>query len=329
MNLVKHKKKIIAAVLLACVGYAWSCIAAIPKQAPPMVPERSSWVVYWDWQQGLEQARHQDDQALVAFAVHFDKNNRLTLPEGLDFAALKQEKKLTAKRFYLSFVNDKEADKGSVLKDVQLLHRLLDKEAARRRHIEDIVNLCKAKGFAGVEIDYENLWQEEALVQSFALFAKELKAACDNNGIKLRLVLEPKTLAYAELLPEKIEYVVMFYNLYGSHSGPGPKANEKFILRTLKQMEKLKGTPTIAFANGGFDWTEEKKAAGLTQHQAEALVKKYQAGPVRDNASRALYFNYEEKGKKHTVWYADELTLAFWRNIAEKYGYQRFSLWRL
>ena len=61
MNLVKHKKKIIAAVLLACVGYAWSCIAAIPKQAPPMVPERSSWVVYWDWQQGLEQARHQDD----------------------------------------------------------------------------------------------------------------------------------------------------------------------------------------------------------------------------------------------------------------------------
>ena len=329
MNLVKHKKKIIAAVLLACVGYAWSCIAAIPKQAPPMVPERSSWVVYWDWQQGLEQARHQDDQALVAFAVHFDKNNRLTLPEGLDFAALKQEKKLTAKRLYLSFVNDKEADKGSVLKDVQLLHRLLDKEAARRRHIAEIVKLCKAKGFAGVEIDYENLWQEEALVQSFALFAKELKTACDNNGLKLRLVLEPKTLAYAELLPEKIEYVVMFYNLYGPHSGPGPKANEKFILRTLKQMEKLKGTPTIAFANGGFDWTEEKKVTGLTQAQAEDLAKKFNAVTARDKESRALYFTYEEKGKAHTVWYADELTLAFWRNIAEKYGYQRFSLWRL
>lgn len=329
MNLVKHKKKIIAAVLLACVGYAWSCIAAIPKQAPPMVPERSSWVVYWDWEQGVKKALIQDDQVLVAFAVHFDKNNRLTLPEGLDLTSLRQEKNFAARRLYLSFVNDKEADKGAVLKDVELLHRLLDKEAARRRHIAEIVKLCKAKGFAGVEIDYENLWQEEALVQSFALFGKELKTACDNNGLKLRLVLEPKTLAYAELLPEKIEYVVMFYNLYGPHSGPGPKANEKFILRTLKQMEKLKGTPTIAFANGGFDWTEEKKVTGLTQAQAEDLAKKFNAVPARDKESRALYFTYEEKGKAHTVWYADELTLAFWRNIAEKYGYQRFSLWRL
>ena len=66
MNLVKHKKKIIAAVLLACVGYAWSCIAAIPKQAPPMVPERSSWVVYWDWEQGVKKALIQD--------VHWQNN---------------------------------------------------------------------------------------------------------------------------------------------------------------------------------------------------------------------------------------------------------------
>ena len=216
-----------------------------------------------------------------------------------------------------------------MLKDVQLLHRLLDKEAARRKHIEEIIKLCKDKGFAGVEIDYENLWQEEDLVQSFGLFAQELKAACDNNGLKLRLVLEPKTLAYAEALPEKIEYVVMFYNLYGPHSGPGPKANEKFILRTLKQMEKLRGTPTIAFANGGFDWAEGGKASGLTQAQAEALAQKYQAAPQRDKASRALYFSYSVKDEAHTVWYADELTLAFWRNIAAKYGYQRFSLWRL
>lgn len=328
MNLLKHKKKIIATVLLGCVGYAWSCIAAIPKQAPPMVPERSSWVVYWDWQQGLKQAQHQDDQVLVAFAVHFDKNNHLVLPEGLDLSSLKKEQP-SGRRLYLSFVNDREVGKGFLLKDVQLLHRLLDKEAARRRHIEEIIKLCKAEGFAGVEIDYENLWQEEALVRSFALFGKELKSACDNNGLKLRLVLEPKTLAYAELLPEKIEYVVMFYNLYGPHSGPGPKANEKFILRTLKQMEGLRGTPTIAFANGGFDWAEGGRASGLTQAQAEALAEKFQAAPQRDKASRALYFSYSVKDEAHTVWYADELTLAFWRNIAAKYGYQRFSLWRL
>ncbi|MGM9569665.1 MAG: glycosyl hydrolase family 18 protein [Phascolarctobacterium sp.] len=329
MDLFGHKKKIIAALLLGCVGYAWSCVAAIPNQAPPMVPERSAWIVYWDWQQGLEQAQVREDQALVAFAAHFDINNRVKLPEGLDLAALQEAKKLQGRRLFLSFVNDKESDKGVLLKNIQLLHRLLDNKAARRKHIEEIVRLCKEQGFTGVEIDYENIWQEEALLESYAQFARELKDACDNNGLKLRLVLEPKTLAYAELLPEKVEYVVMFYNLHGPHSGPGPKANEKFILRTLKQMEKLRGTTTIAFANGGFDWHADGKVTGLTQLQAEALQKKYKAVPGRDKSSRALYFDYVVKEKKHTVWYADELTLAFWRNIAEKYGYQRFSLWRL
>ncbi|MDO5786526.1 MAG: glycosyl hydrolase family 18 protein [Phascolarctobacterium sp.] len=329
MNLLKHKKKIIATVLLGCVGYAWSCVAAIPNQAPPMVPERSAWIVYWDWQQGLEQALVREDQALVAFAAHFNKHNHITLPKGLDVNALQQGQEFAGRRFYLSFVNDKEAGKGVSLKDVQLLHRLLDKETVRHRHIAEIVKLSKEKGFTGIEIDYENLWQEEALVKSYAQFARELKSACDNNGLKLRLVLEPKTLAYAELLPEKVEYVVMFYNLYGPHSGPGPKANEKFIMRTLKQMEKLCGTTTIAFANGGFDWAEGGRVSGLTQGEAEALVRKYQVNPERDKASRALYFSYSIKDEVHTVWYADELTLAFWRNIAEKYGYQRFSLWRL
>ena len=328
MHILKHKKKIIAAVLVACVGYAWSCVAAIPKQAPPMVPERSAWVVYWDWQQGLKQAQAEEGQTLVAFAAHFDKNNHLVLAEGLDLAALKGNPKLAKQRLFLSFVNDKHNGKGVVLKDVQLLHKLLTKEHTRRRHIAELVDLCQRHGFAGIEIDYENIWQEEALVQSFAHFTRELKEACEQRGLKLRIVLEPKTLAYAELLPEKIEYVVMFYNLYGPHSGPGPKANEKFILRTLKQMEKLRGIPTVAFANGGYAWTDGGKVISLTTAQADALAAKYQAVPKRDGASKALSFTYMEKKVEHEVWYADAQTLAFWRATAEKYGYQRFSLWR-
>ena len=84
-------------------------------------------------------------------------------------------------------------------------------------------------------------------------------------------------------------------------------------------------------AGGVYGWPRYwgEKTGGLTQAQAEDLAKKFNAVPARDKESRALYFTYEEKGKAHTVWYADELTLAFWRNIAEKYGYQRFSLWRL
>lgn len=329
MNILHHKKKIFAAILSLCVGCAWSCVAAIPNQAPPMVPERSAWAVYWDWERGLDAAARGDEQALVAFAAHFDRHNHPVLAEGLDVGALSGEAALKGRKLFLSFVNDKDGGRGQALKDVELLHKLLDKEYARRQHIEEILDLCVRNHFAGVEIDYENVWQDEKLVENFAAFISELKEACALKELRLRVVLEPKTLPYAEMLPEKIEYVVMFYNLYGTHSGPGPKADEKFILRTLKQMEKLRGTPTIAFANGGFDWTAGGRTDALTSEEAEALARRYAKEPERDKKSRALYFAYEEKGREHEVWYADTLTLAFWRGIAEKYGYQRFSLWRL
>lgn len=326
LTLLRHKKKIIAAVFLACMGYIYSCLAALPKEAPPMTAQNSAWLVYWDWQAGVEQAARREDEVLVAFAADFDRRDRLRLHEGVELGALKS---FGGRRLYLSFVNDREDGGRQQLKDVALLHRLLDKPEARRRHIAEIIRLCKKHGFAGIEIDYENLWQDAALVDSFAKFIGELREEATAAELKLRVVLEPKTLEFADRLPARVEYVVMFYNLYGTHSGAGPKANEKFILRTLKRLERLGGTPNIAFANGGFDWSADGGAIGLSGRQAAALAEEYASEVKRDADSRSLYFSYEKGGAKHTVWYADAETLDFWRAVAAKYGYKRFSLWRL
>ena len=319
-------KKIIFGLLCFVVLSLSSCASAGRLQAPPMEAEKSAWVVYWDWDRGAGEAQQQKNDALVAFAASFDEQGSLALPSELTAARLA---KLPLERSYLSFVNDQKQGSKTVLKDTRLLKKLLAKKASRKQHVADIIALGKENKFSGVEIDYENIWRNAALMKSYAEFVSELRDECRAQDMKLRVVLEPRTLRYAKLLPQNVEYVVMFYNLYGGHSGPGPKADRRFIWRTLSQAAKLPGTPNVAFANGGFDWTAQKKAKGITLAQAVALQKQHQATPERDEGSRALHFTYKKGAEEHTVWYADDETLAYWEKLAQALGFKRISIWRL
>ena len=221
-------KKIIFGLLCLVVLSLSSCASAGKLQAPPMEAEKSAWVVYWDWDKGAGEAQQQKNDALVAFAASFDEQGGLALPAELTAARLA---KLSPERSYLSFVNDQKQGSNTVLKDTRLLKKLLAKKASRKHHVADIIALGKENKFSGVEIDYENIWRDAALMKSYAEFVSELRDECRAQDLKLRVVLEPRTLRYAKLLPQDVEYVVMLYNLYGGHSGPGPKADRRFIWR--------------------------------------------------------------------------------------------------
>lgn len=316
-------RKIVFGLLCIVVMSLTSCVSAGRLEAPPMEEQKSAWVVYWDWDRGMKEAQRSD--VLVAFAASFDEQGELVLPAEL---TQKRLTALPADKAYLSFVNDQKHGEKTLLKDTRLLKKLLGKKA-RQQHIADILALSKQHGFMGVEIDYENVWKDASLMKDYAAFITELRDECKAQNMQLRVVLEPKALRFAELLPDDVEYVIMFYNLYGGHSGPGPKADRRFIWHTLSEAAKLPGTPNVAFANGGFDWSAPKKAKGITLEQAVALQKKYQAQPERDEKSRALHFTYSVGAEKHTVWYADEETMAYWQQLAQAVGFKRFSSWRL
>lgn len=326
MKKIFSSKKLILCALCALVISISSCASAGKLQAPPMEADSAGWVVYWDWERGVREAQQQKPATLVAFAANFAEDGRLVLPAELTAEHLAQ---LPAEKTYLSFVNDQHKGEQTLMKDTTVLKKLLNKKKSREQHIAEIIALCKQYDFAGVEIDYENIWRDKALMKNFAAFITELREKTQTENLKLRVVLEPRTLRFAEELPGNAEYVVMFYNLYGGHSGPGPKADRRFIWHTLSQAAKLPGTPNVAFANGGFDWTATRKAKSLTQVQAVALQKKYHVEPERDENSRALHFSYDDGKEKHTVWYADEQTLLYWQELAQAVGFKRISIWRL
>lgn len=297
--------------------------------------ENFLWLAYWSYQ-GYEKellCLGKQDTAVSVFGVLYDwQGDQPFLTQETEELLQKVKKeKGEGEKLYLSFINDLRLEDGSFSnKDPELLQRLFGNAEDGVKHAEEIVELACANGVDGIEIDYENIKKKEELWEPFCLFLEELSQRCEEEGLLLRVVLGAYDTDKA-LFPEGIEYAVMCYNLYGTHSGPGPKADIAFLEETFERCRSLPGSVSAAFSTGGFVWAGESCEKALTEEEAEELYTSLGAEAselVRDAASGALHFTYTQEGAEREVWYADGETLSLWKQTAKEYGIRKFSLWK-
>ncbi len=313
---------------------------APPLSQPRQSPELSAWIVYWDMEGALRGIEELGGQlvSLQYFAAYFDAENQLFIPPAIEQLREKMAgagedtgagKAAAAPASYLTVVNDRLLPGGgSVLKDKQLLYELLADEEDQKAHIAQILALAEAGGYDGIEIDYEAIRKDMVLWQYFLDFISRLSLAAAEQGLSLRVVLEPGIPFEALDFPEGPEYVVMCYNLHGPGSLPGPKANDEFLLELARKAAALPGRRTFALASGGFDWSGDQ-ASALTKREAMALVVRQKAEVRRDPASQALTFSYQQGNTVRQVWYADSATLEHWTGLLKDQGDCGIALWRL
>lgn len=310
-------------------------ISLAPGPHPPV--SLSAWAASWDADRGQEEYRQlkRKLQSLSCFMAYYDKDDKLFVPEETRALAAfaKQEGQ---KRRFLSITNDRQDEKGKFTpKDKELLQRLLGGDAGREAAAAEMIAAARELGCTGLELDYEAFFKDKELLQHYLSFTYKLAAACLKENLELRIVLEPGMPMDAGLCKGP-EYVVMFYNLYGTHSGPGPKADGAFIAKTLKKMEAIPGSKAAAFATGGCLWEDygllglkKGKARNLDEAEAARLAADHGITPERDATSYALHFSYKEGGHDYEVWYADSETLSAWIGAAARGGIEHISLWRL
>lgn len=296
--------------------------------------EVSSWVVDWQWKSGLEDFRQIASGlgSLQLFAVYFDEADHLYMTDDLKKGLpemLQSAKDASLDKVYLTLVNDRYLQDGTeVQKDPDLVSRLVESEAARSQHIGDIMGLVSRYGVQGVEIDYEKIKDNDW--QQVKAFYNELYEKLHEQGKSLRIVLESRAPIEQLDLPSGPEYVMMAYNLYGTHSDPGPKADYIFLDKLARRMNHLPGGNVIAIAVGGFDWSGQGKVTAVTEKRAVELTRRAVTPPERDPASGSLHFEYvDDKGEKHIVWYADDSTLTGWLDTLRRDGYGKVAIWRL
>ncbi len=301
----------------------------------PKEEEIFLWLAYWNYA-GYEKEMTclgKDNKAVSVFGVLFDaaQDAPFMTPETEELLKKVMSSKKEDEKIYLSFINDLRLFDGSYSnKDPELLARLFLQEEDRKQHVQEIVDLALSSKVDGVEIDYENLKKNEALWEPFCLFLTLLKEKCDEQGLLLRVVLGAYDVDKAAF-PKGIEYAVMCYNLYGTHSGPGPKADVAFLKETFQRCQNLQGDVSAAFSSGGFIWADGKCEKAVTEKEAVELYASLGEGAsslIRDSASGALSFTYEKDGVVREVWYADGETLSLWKDTARECGITKFSLWK-
>ncbi len=319
-------------VALALAGTFLAFAITAARAQDPARPG-SAWLVDWDFEKGWS------DAALFApcldtvqvFAAYFDREGKPVLPDPIrKWLDAPAPADFPAEKLLLSVVNDVDSyGDAPVLKDPDLITRLMATRESRQRHKQDLLALLASNRFGGLELDYERV--AVADWTRYLEFCRDLAAELKGMGKRLRVVLEPKSEYYRASFPDGPEYSVMAYNLFGNHSGPGPKANAAFIEQLYRQCRSagLK-KPRLALSAGGYDWAGEKEAKGLTENQARQLAEKYGVTPLRQADSRYMVFNYRTPdGVDREVWYADGDTLAYLRRVARAYGFEQIDLWRL
>lgn len=305
---------------------------SVAKNIEKVNMNRATWLTYWDLAAGEKDLLQLGKKVgkLSYFCAYFDDFDRLFVPAELREAKNVHKRNKLHTESYLTFVNDKiKFDDTIILKDIEVLRRIFAKSANLDKHIDDIIALALQGDYDGVEIDYERIWKDETIGKQFVEFADKLYKRARDKQLKVRIVLEPNTPFSTAGFAKGPEYVVMFYNLYGPHSGPGPKANKDFINKLLVKMASLPGETAAAFALGGCRWGSDGKKQWITEQEAMKLTTVHKVVPQRDPASQSLFFEYESCGVRYDVWFADINTLIYWSSLAEEKGVDRINIWRV
>ena len=339
------------ALALVAAGLFWTCLAplgaaaAAPEASRPAAQgsapaaglggndRLSAWIVDWDMARGLAEWRARPGlfTSVRVFAAVFDERGHPALSPAWAAAIGNDARILFGPTpAFLTVVNDVVAPAGNTLKDPELARRLVSSPQARARHVAELVRLAEARHFAGLEIDYEEV--PAAAWPDFSKFVAELYAATAARGLALSVVLQPQSRYLAVPMPDGPDYVLMGYDLFGSHSGPGPKAAPPFLAEQADSLRAigLLGATALALAAGGFDWTEGKDAKPLDEAEAAGLIARKQLQPGRSAPDGSLVSRYRDAaGKNHEVWHADAATFARLWQAARADGFSRLVLWRL
>lgn len=292
---------------------------------------RAAWCVYWDGnsaQAAAENISKYDE--LILFGCIYEENYTLHIPEALEQLYGEFPKSDQETKIYLSFINDVMQEDGTARqKSPEFLEQVLKDDALGDKLIDDMVSQTKKWGLDGIELDYENIQKGDNLWDDYLRFLARLYDRTEQEELLLRVVLGAYTPVEEYTFISGPQYVVMCYNLYGTHSGPGPKADMDFLKEMVERYSEM--DVAFAIANGGFEWDEQGKIVrSLTTDNAQKQAEDNAVKPERDG-SGALYYTYAAQDGQHTVWYGDDETMRQWEErLVQCSGHDiAVNLWRL
>ena len=223
---------------------------------------------------------------------------------------------------------------------------VLTDSAVQDELILEVFQVLRAKGYRGLDVDFEYL--PASLAQPYAAFLHRLHRLLRSRGLFLWTALAPKTSAsQTGILYEGHDYaaigaavdgaLLMTYE-WGYAQGPpmavAPLPSVRAVLDyavTAIPPEKL----LLGIPNYGYDWplpfvSGTTRARSLSNQQAIALAVEQGAEIFYDETAQSPYFHYTDNaGTAHAVWFEDARSLDAKLRLIQEYGLMGAGFWNL
>lgn len=222
---------------------------------------------------------------------------------------------------------------------------LLQSPTAEAALIENVVSTATAKGYGGIDVDFEFLGAENAL--PYADFIARLRERANAAGLSVLVALAPKTSATQSgvlyeghdyrALGEAADAVFLMTYEWGYTYGPpmaiAPIGSVRRVL-DYAVTEIDPGKIFMGMPNYAYDWTlpyqqGETRAVSISYREAIGLARRYGAEIRYDETSETPYFSYFADGRTHEVWFEDARSVAAKLELPPAYGFPGVGYWNV
>lgn len=209
-----------------------------------------------------------------------------------------------------------------------------------------ILNNITAKGYSGLDIDFEYLGIQEA--ENYVNFVSDVTNLLNQNGYPVWVALAPKVsdtqrgLLYEghdyAMLADAANYVfLMTYEWGYKYSSPQAVAPIDSVRRVLDYAVSRINPDKIFFGipTYGYDWPlpyiqGETAATSISSVRAIDLARRYGAEIKYDTRAQSPWFNYlDESGVAHEVWFEDARSINAKLLLVNEYRFRGIGYWDL
>ena len=251
----------------------------------------------------------------------------------------------TAKRYSVAplMVVTNTVSEGGFSSDVA--SSIFNNEANMNRFIDNIINKALTKGYYGIDIDFEYLYQSDR--DNYNSFLSTLSRRTKENNLELSTAVAPKLSdQQIGLLYEAHDYAyhgrtvdfvtIMTYEwgyLYGPPMAVSPYTEvKKVISYAVTEIPPRK--VFMGMSNYGYDWTlpyvSGRPARILTVNQAVNLAIDVGAEIQFNESSQAPFFEYNDtSGAKHIVWFENARSIAARLSLVNDFDLGGVSYWNI
>lgn len=228
--------------------------------------------------------------------------------------------------------------------DSDLAKTILTDNSVRSTLINNIVSTAKAKGYKGVDIDFEYIYPSNRA--DYNNFLTELKGKLTPNNLSLSTAIAPKLSAtQIGTLYEAHDYrfhgqvadrvIIMTYEwgyLYGPPLAVAPYNEVKkvisYAVTEIPSEKILMGMP-----NYGYDWTlpyREGTAAEILSINSAILRAANVGADIQYNeSSEAPFYEYSKNGSDHIVWFENARSTMARLQLINDYNLGGVSYWTI